>query len=198
MALGSCPVGARRGLHGPPDLPVDGRCEGHAAAPGRAGAQPGQRVDDRLPRRDAAFRAVPVRGDGASTRVYALESTIGYDTRRARWKPPAAPLDVALHGKAWLAVQALDGTEAYTRGGELDLDTEGQLVTAAACRCWAMAARSPCRRTRGSTSAATAASAPRSATAGRRSLGRLKLVTPEAPPDARRRRPVPRRRRRAA
>ena len=28
-----------------------------------------------------AFRAVPVRGDGASTRVYALESTIGHDTR---------------------------------------------------------------------------------------------------------------------
>jgi flagellar basal-body rod protein FlgF len=28
-----------------------------------------------------AFRAVPVRGDGASTRAYALESTIGHDTR---------------------------------------------------------------------------------------------------------------------
>ena len=28
----------------------------------------------------AAFRAVPVQGDGASTRAYALESTIGYDS----------------------------------------------------------------------------------------------------------------------
>ena len=27
----------------------------------------------------AAFRAVPVRGDGASTRVYALESTPGHN-----------------------------------------------------------------------------------------------------------------------
>ena len=27
----------------------------------------------------AAFRAVPVRGDGASTRVYALETTVGYN-----------------------------------------------------------------------------------------------------------------------
>ena len=26
-----------------------------------------------------AFRAVPVRGDGATTRVYALESTVGHD-----------------------------------------------------------------------------------------------------------------------
>ena len=28
-----------------------------------------------------AFRAVPVQGSGASTRVYALESTVGYDDR---------------------------------------------------------------------------------------------------------------------
>src|SRR3954453_19635064 len=28
-----------------------------------------------------AFRAVPVRGDGATTRVYALESTVGYDAQ---------------------------------------------------------------------------------------------------------------------
>jgi flagellar basal-body rod protein FlgF len=27
---------------------------------------------------------------------------------------------------AWLAVQALDGTEAYTRGGSLDIDRRGQ------------------------------------------------------------------------
>lgn len=38
-------------------------------------------------------------------------------------------LDVALQGNAWLAVQSLDGTEAYTRAGALQLDGEGQLVT---------------------------------------------------------------------
>ena len=27
----------------------------------------------------AALRAVPIRGDGASTRVYTLETTVGYD-----------------------------------------------------------------------------------------------------------------------
>ena len=30
-----------------------------------------------------AFRAVPVLGDGASTRVYALESTVGHDLSRS-------------------------------------------------------------------------------------------------------------------
>jgi len=37
-----------------------------------------------------SFRAVPVRGDGASTRAYALETTTGYNRRRAMWLPPAA------------------------------------------------------------------------------------------------------------
>jgi flagellar basal-body rod protein FlgF len=32
-------------------------------------------------------------------------------------------------GKSWLAVQALDGTEAYTRAGSLDVNAEGVLVT---------------------------------------------------------------------
>jgi flagellar basal-body rod protein FlgF len=78
----------------------------------------------------AAFRAVPVRGDGASTRAYALESTIGHDDRAGPLQSTGRELDVALSGKAWLAVQGVDGTEAYTRAGALEVDPEGQLVTA--------------------------------------------------------------------
>jgi flagellar basal-body rod protein FlgF len=77
----------------------------------------------------AAFRAVPVQGDGASTRVYALESTPGYSDAPGVVQGTGRTLDVAVGGKAWLAVQALDGTEAYTRGGALDIEAEGQLVT---------------------------------------------------------------------
>ena len=77
----------------------------------------------------AAFRAVPVRGDGASTRVYALESTPGHSDAPGVVQTTGRALDVAVSGKSWLAVQALDGTEAYTRGGALDIDPEGQLVT---------------------------------------------------------------------
>lgn len=78
----------------------------------------------------AAFRAVPIRGDGASTRAYALESTIGYDPRGGPLQTTGRELDVAMKGNAWLAVQGLDGTEAYTRAGALDVDAQGQLVTA--------------------------------------------------------------------
>ncbi len=76
-----------------------------------------------------AFRAVPVRGDGASTRVYALESTIGYNNAAGPVQSTGRSLDVAMTGNAWLAVQSLDGTEAYTRAGALQTNAEGQLVT---------------------------------------------------------------------
>ncbi len=77
----------------------------------------------------ASFRAVPVRGDGASTRVYALETTLGYDDKAGPLNRTDRNLDVAMIGRAWMSVQALDGTEAYTRAGGLDVNAEGLLVT---------------------------------------------------------------------
>jgi flagellar basal-body rod protein FlgF len=76
-----------------------------------------------------AFRAVPVRGDGASTRVYALESTVGADMRSGPVQSTGRSLDVAMQGNAWLALQSLDGTEAYSRAGALQVNPDGQLVT---------------------------------------------------------------------
>ncbi|RZI84923.1 MAG: flagellar basal-body rod protein FlgF [Rubrivivax sp.] len=76
-----------------------------------------------------AIRAVPVRGDGASTRVYSLETTVGYDDSAGPITSTNRPLDVALQGKSMLAVSALDGTEAYTRFGSLTVNNEGVLMT---------------------------------------------------------------------
>lgn len=76
-----------------------------------------------------AFRAVPVQGSGASTRVYALESTPGYDASPGIISNTGRNLDVAVKGNSWLSVQSLDGTEAYTRGGAMDITPEGTLVT---------------------------------------------------------------------
>jgi flagellar basal-body rod protein FlgF len=76
-----------------------------------------------------AFRAVPVLGDGASTRVYAIESTPAYNDEAGPVTATGRNLDVALKGKSWLAIQAADGTEAYTRAGALDVNAEGMLVT---------------------------------------------------------------------
>ena len=76
-----------------------------------------------------AFRAVPVEGSGASTRVYALETTTGYDASAGPVTATGRNLDVAVKGNSWLTVQALDGTEAYTRGGSLEVSNDGTLTT---------------------------------------------------------------------
>ncbi|WP_374317235.1 flagellar basal-body rod protein FlgF [Aquabacterium sp.] len=76
-----------------------------------------------------AIRAVPVRGDGASTRVYSLETTVGYDDAAGSITVTGQPLDVAMQGKSWLTVSALDGTEAYTRFGALTVAADGTLMT---------------------------------------------------------------------
>lgn len=75
------------------------------------------------------FRAVPVQGSGASTRVYALETTTGYNADSGVVSETGRNLDVAAKGNTWFAVQALDGTEAYTRFGAFDVDSEGTLKT---------------------------------------------------------------------
>jgi flagellar basal-body rod protein FlgF len=76
-----------------------------------------------------AFRAVPVQGSGASTRVFALETTTGYDPSPGVINATGRNLDVAAQGNAWLTVQALDGTEAYTRGGSFEVASDGTLTT---------------------------------------------------------------------
>lgn len=76
-----------------------------------------------------SFRAVPVLGDGASTRAYALETTTGYNPEPGNVVATGRSLDVAVKGNAWLAVQGLDGTEAYTRSGSLEVRADGTLVT---------------------------------------------------------------------
>ncbi len=129
----------------------------------------------------AAFRAVPVRGDGASTRAFALESTIGHDDRSGPLQTTGRDLDVALQGKAWLAVQAADGTEAYTRAGALEVDAQGQLVGASGRA--VLGDGGPINVPAGAR-IEVAADGTLSATVGTarpQVLGRLKLVTPEAP-----------------
>ncbi len=128
-----------------------------------------------------AFRAVPVLGSGASTRVYALESTVGADTRSGPVQSTGRSLDVALSGNAMLSVQGLDGTEAYTRAGALELNAEGQLVTSAGLP--VLGDGGPIQLPAGA-KVEIAADGSISAQVGNarpQVAGRLKLVTPEAP-----------------
>ena len=84
----------------------------------------------------ATYRAVPMNfGDGSTsdpttTRTYVLASTPGADYTPGPITRTGNPLDVAVRGAGWLAVQAADGSEAYTRAGNLHVDENGQLVNA--------------------------------------------------------------------
>ena len=128
-----------------------------------------------------AFRAVPVLGQGAATRVYALESTPGYNAEPGAVQATGRNLDVAMKGNTWLAVQGLDGTEAYTRTGALDVNNEGVLMTKTGLTVLgdggpitgpanAQVQIAP----DGTISAAVGNAKPQS-------VGKLKLVTPESP-----------------
>lgn len=76
----------------------------------------------------ATFRAVPLRGEGATTRVYALEATAGHLDTPGTMSSTGRNLDVAAVGQAYFAIQGLDGTEAYTRAGALQVSAQGMLV----------------------------------------------------------------------
>jgi flagellar basal-body rod protein FlgF len=77
-----------------------------------------------------AFRAVPVQGEGGATRTFVVDSTTGADFAPGPIQHTGRDLDIAVQGKGWIAVQAADGTEAYTRAGNLRLSANNELVTA--------------------------------------------------------------------
>ena len=76
-----------------------------------------------------AFRSVPVLGAEKPTRTYVVDSTVGADFSSGAIKQTGRPLDIAVQGKGWIAVQMGDGTEAYTRNGSMRLSENGVLQT---------------------------------------------------------------------
>lgn len=128
-----------------------------------------------------AFRAVPVLGDGASTRVYAIESTPGYSAEPGPVAATGRNMDVAMKGQAWLAVQGRDGTEAYTRSGSLDVNNEGLLVSRSGL---AVLGDGGPITVPANGQVLIGADGTVTATVGNgrpQGIGKLKLVTPEAP-----------------
>jgi flagellar basal-body rod protein FlgF len=128
-----------------------------------------------------AFRSVPVEGSGASTRVYALESTPGYSDAPGVVSNTGRPMDVAMRGNAWLAVQGLDGTEAYTRGGSLETTADGTVVTHSGLTVLGDGGPIQVPANSEVSIAADGTVSARGANGRSATVGRLKLVTPEAP-----------------
>ena len=77
----------------------------------------------------STFRSVPVRGDGATTRVMAIEATPGFSDIPGSPQRTGRAMDAMTTGNSWFGVQALDGTEAYTRNGSFEVALDGTLKT---------------------------------------------------------------------
>jgi len=74
-----------------------------------------------------ALRAVHLFGDGAPTRAYVVDSTVGTDFRPGTIQQTGRELDVAIMGRGFLAVQLPDGSEGYTRAGGMTIGAGGVL-----------------------------------------------------------------------
>ena len=77
----------------------------------------------------AHFGALPVQGPGYASRVNAVAQGLGFDMSPGTLVETQSPLDVAIDGSGWIAVQAPDGTEALTRDGALRVNALGLLET---------------------------------------------------------------------
>ena len=76
-----------------------------------------------------AFASRPVKGPVYDTRAYILTQDLRVDFSPGPLQATGRDLDVAVQGQGWIAVQAPDGTEAYTRAGDLHIDPMGLLTT---------------------------------------------------------------------
>ena len=68
-------------------------------------------------------------GDGHVSRAYALTESPATDFSQGALVSTGRELDFAIQGEGLIAVQAPDGSEAYTRAGSLNVGPNGELTT---------------------------------------------------------------------
>ncbi len=78
-----------------------------------------------------SFTDEGLQGDGFPSRVYAAADQPGVNLQPGSIMTTGNELDVAINGPGWIAVRAADGTEGYTRAGDLRVLPTGELVNGA-------------------------------------------------------------------
>ena len=78
-----------------------------------------------------AFMSSPIYGPGYPSRVNGVARDSGWDASGGEMESTGRELDVAVQGTGFIAIQAPDGKEAYTRAGDLRVGPEGLLTTGA-------------------------------------------------------------------
>lgn len=78
-----------------------------------------------------AFSSEALQGAGFQSRVYATADRPGVNLQPGSIIATGNELDVAVNGAGWIAVRAPDGSEGYTRAGDLRVLPSGELVNGA-------------------------------------------------------------------
>ncbi|MFD1786090.1 flagellar basal-body rod protein FlgF [Sphingomonas floccifaciens] len=77
-----------------------------------------------------AFQQLMLKGGaGLESRQPMSEEVLDADRRAGTIQATGRKLDIAIPGASWMAVQSPDGTEAYTRRGDLQITESGVLQT---------------------------------------------------------------------
>ena len=77
----------------------------------------------------ATFTPRIVKGAGFESRAFSVAGDNSTSFEKGEMERTGRTLDVAVNGNGWLAVQAPDGGEGYTRAGNLHVNINGQLMT---------------------------------------------------------------------
>lgn len=72
-------------------------------------------------------RSMPAFGEGMPTRVFSMTESPTNNYESGPLLPTNRPLDVAIQGDGWFAVQDANGNEAYSRDGSFQLGPDGVL-----------------------------------------------------------------------
>lgn len=79
------------------------------------------------------LRAVQVQSNalqkGLATRAFAVDASTHTDFSSGPTTVTGRPLDMAVQGAGWIAVQLPDGSEAYTRNGSFEVNVNGIVQT---------------------------------------------------------------------
>lgn len=76
-----------------------------------------------------AFRAVPVQGEGLPTRAFVVDASVMSDFTPGTLQETGRSLDIAVQGRGFITLLMPDGSEAYTRNGNLAVSANGLLQT---------------------------------------------------------------------
>ncbi|HSD36467.1 MAG TPA: flagellar basal-body rod protein FlgF [Rhodocyclaceae bacterium] len=75
------------------------------------------------------FRSVNVQSAASPTRAFVVDASVASDFRTGPMIKTGSAYDAAIQGAGMFAVQARDGSEAYTRNGSFNVDADGVLRT---------------------------------------------------------------------